>query len=230
MEHGGAYTLLGSKPATVEDLVDMSPENSQQLQEYLAAHPDLSTIEIERYLEEGWDLLKQKPLTLSKRFILTEVNCESYSLLVFLNTELTLQAMKNHYHEFAFAGDFDPVREIEHLRTGKHEFWKRVFNDFICQGILLGYGIENGRIFEQLFKERASGTLQEEYLASENNDPRVRAEYYLNNVPFRLPIFVMFDRNESEQLVSKYKNERDEIRKFYAHKNFLDETLAILEK
>jgi len=232
LTHGGAYTLLGSKPATVEDLIDMSPENYKKLQEYLAAHPEIPTFEIERYLEEGWEVLKKNPVSVSKRFILTEVNCKRYSLLVFLNTELAIQSIKKHYSEFKrVAGtDFDPITEIVNLQKGKHDLWRRIFNDFICQGILLGYGEKNAKLFEKLYKENAKGNLQEEYAPSENTDPRVKADCYLNEIPFRLPIFVMFDKNESEELVNKYKEERERIKKFYTAKNFLDRTLSILRR
>jgi hypothetical protein len=232
LAHGGAYTLLGSKPVTVEDLIDMSPEHYKKVQEYLAAHPEIPTIEIDRHLEEGWAILKKNPILFSNRFILTEVNSGNYDLLVFLNKESAIQSMKEHYSEFerVFGSDFDPIAEIENLRLGKHDLWRRVFSDFICQGILLGYGLENARLFEKLYSERVNGDLQEEYQASENADPRIKADCYLNEIPFRIPIFVMFDKSESEALVSKYKNERERIRKIYAEKSFLDTTLSMLKK
>ena len=230
--HGGAYTLLGSKPATIEDLIDMSPENYKKLQEYLAAHPEIPTIEVDRHLEEGWEVLKQKPILFSDRFVMTELNCGSYNLLVFLNTELTIRSMKEYYSEFkrASGSDFDPIIEVENLRRGKHDLWRRLFSDYVCTGVLLGYGIENARLFEKLYSERIKGNLQEDYQASENTDPRIKADCYLNEIPFRIPVFVMFDKRESEELLNKYKNERERIKKFYADKNFLDETLSALKK
>lgn len=232
LTHGGAYTLLGSKPATIEDLIDMSLENYKKLQEYLAAHPEIPTIEIDRYLEEGWEILKKNPIPFSNRFVLTEINYESSKLLVFINTELTLRSIREYYSEFKriSGSDFDPITEIENLRQGKHDFWRRVFSDFVCTGILLGYGIENSKFFEKLYSERVKGNQQDEYQASENTDPRIQAECYLNGIPFRIPVFVMFDKRESEELLSKYKNEREQIKKFYAGKNFLDETLSLLRK
>lgn len=223
---------MGSKPATIEDLIDMSPENHQKLQQYLDSNPEIPKLEIERHLEDGWKILKQKPLSLSHRFILTEVNWGSHNLLVFLNTEQTAQLITEYYPEFKriLGSDFDPILEVENLRLGKHEFWRLVFNDFICQGILLGYGVKNGKLFQQLYKNRSKGTLHEEYLASENNDPRIKAECYLNGVPFRIPIFVMFDQNESKELIRVYKKERETIKKFYEKKNFLDATLSVLQK
>jgi hypothetical protein len=163
---------------------------------------------------------------------MTEVNCGSYNLLVFLNTELTIRAMKEYYSEFKriASSDFDPITEVDNLRLGKHDLWRRIFSDFVCTGVLLGYGIENARLFEKLYSERVKGSLQEEYQASENTDPRIKADCYLNGIPFRLPVFVMFDKRESEELLSTYKNERERIKKFYADKNFLDKTLSILGK
>ena len=64
LEHGGAYTLLGSKPATVEDLIDMSPENQKKIRQYLASHPEIPAIEIDRHLEEGWEILQRKKVSI----------------------------------------------------------------------------------------------------------------------------------------------------------------------
>ncbi len=55
-------------------------------------------------------------------------------------------------------------------------------------------------------------------------------ECYLNEKPFRIPIFVMLDENESKTLVAKYKQERDQIKKRYLEKDFLDVTLSQLNK
>lgn len=232
LEHGGAYTLLGSKPATIEDLMDLSDENYQKLQEHLKAHPEILSFAVDRHLEEGWKILKKKPFSLSDRFILTEINHENSHFLVFLNKELVVRSMKENHSEFErfFRIDFDPLLEIEQLRTGNHSLWAHVFNDFVCQGILLGYGPNNARIFNKLYKERKIGNSEETYPVSENNDPRIQAECYLNERPFRIPIFVMFDQKESQKLVIAYKSERENILKFYDKKNFLDTTLSLLIK
>ncbi|OGN64199.1 MAG: hypothetical protein A3E80_03930 [Chlamydiae bacterium RIFCSPHIGHO2_12_FULL_49_9] len=231
LEHGGAYTLLGSKPATVEDLIDMSPENQKKIRQYLASHPEIPAIEIDRHLEEGWEILQRKKVSISEKFVFTQVNYKNYNLLVFLNVDLAISALMKHDSEIKRISDsdFDPIALIEDLRTGKHDVWRQIFDDFVCQGILLGYGLKNGILFQDLYKERVSGSLKEEYLPSENNDPRLKAESDLNGVPFRIPIFVMFDKKESENLVANYKKERERIREFYSGKDFLDTTLSQLK-
>jgi len=209
----------------------MSPENQKKIRQYLASHPEIPAIEIDRHLEEGWEILQRKKVSISEKFVFTQVNYKNYNLLVFLNVDLAISALMKHDSEIKRISDsdFDPIALIEDLRTGKHDVWRQIFDDFVCQGILLGYGLKNGILFQDLYKERVSGSLKEEYLPSENNDPRLKAESDLNGVPFRIPIFVMFDKKESENLVANYKKERERIREFYSGKDFLDTTLSQLK-
>lgn len=221
LEHGGAYTLFGSKPATIENLLEISPQLQEEIQSYLKAHPEISSVQVERHLEEGWEILKRKPLPFSSRFILTEVNCGDYSLLVFLNREKTLSVLHRYPEEFrkVVGNVFQPKQAIEDLRRGNHEIWKKIFQNPVCKGILLGYGIENARLF-QTHRSKNS------YLPSENNDPRIQPSCVLQGVAFRLPIFVMFHPEESAVLLSQYKQERRNILQIYEGQDFLKRTLA----
>jgi len=229
LEHGGAYTLFGSKPMTNEPLVDTSEEAVQKLQQYLSEHPEIEVIWIDRKLEEGWKEWKRNPQnTLQKNFILAEVDLKDYKAVILLNVASTISVLYENYADFKkiVGCDFDPTELIQQLRAGKIDLWSRLLRDCKALGILLGYGYQNSCLFEKRMNEdciepRAPNP-------SENNDPRLKAEYVLNDKPFRIPIFVMLDESESKSLVAKYKKEREQIKAIYEGKDFLDVTLAKL--
>lgn len=227
LDHGGAFTLFGSKPATLEDLIDISPENRDQLQKYLDAHPEVDYIQVERFLEEGWDVLKKYPIAISENYVLTEIDQQRYKEVVLLNVKSALQSMNDNIDIFLrVAGEnFDPRASIDDLRKGNHEVWRKILTDYQCLGILLGYGRENARLFEK----NIMGEPVDSYGASANGDPRIKADCYLNDIPFRIPIFTIFDKEESDRIVSTYIAEREQIKSFYSGKDFLDATLERLK-
>lgn len=61
------------------------------------------------------------------------------------------------------------------------------------------------------------------------NDPRLEAECYLNNKPFRIPVFVILDEAEGKSIMQKYRKERQQIKKLYQGRNFLEVTLKKLK-
>lgn len=228
LEHGAAYTLFGSKPVTVEDLVESSEEKKQELQQYLAAHPEIEYILVDRKLEEGWEEWKKaRSFCLSEDYILTEIELQNSRTLVFLNVPLTIATLRNYYADFkqVVGCDFDPTEAVKQLREGNEELWRKLLINYKTLGILVGYGYQNAKLFQDQLKSE-----QPICHPSENNDPRLRAESYLNNIPFRIPIFVMLDEKESKSLVARYKQEREQIKKRYLGKDFLDVTLLQLDR
>jgi hypothetical protein len=208
--------------------VDISSEAKKLMNSYLAEHPDIETIQVERFLEEGWEVLKRHPLVMSGKYILKEVAQQEYNEIVFLNVELVVKVMNANREIFArFAGtNFNAQLLIEDLKKGKHDIWKMILKDYRCLGILLGYGRENARLFERNMKIEPVKNLG----PSENNDPRLQAECYLVETPFRIPIFAIFDPVESAELISKYKSERETIKSYYMNRDFLEATLTQLNK
>lgn len=223
LEHGGAYTLFGSKPVTIEDLVDCSEQALQNLQEYLNNHPEVETILVDRKLEEGWEAWKTIPNKhLAKNFILTEIEFPDCRMLLFINIKNTIAVMRENHILFSevLGNHFNPETVVIELQNGIQDSWRQILANYKLTGILLGYGKENAR----RFKERKEG----EVAPSENNDPRIKAECYLNGRPFRVPIFVILDEIESDAVVKKYKKEREEIKLKYQGRDFLDVTLSNL--
>lgn len=226
LEHGGAYTLFGSKPITLEPLLDCSEGAYECLQEYLQKNPEVVSIPIERSLEEGWEAWNKQPLRLSDNFILKEINLSDNRMLVFFNVKSTISTLRRHYEVFKkiLQSDFDPNEVVQKLYEDTPAIWKKLLLDHEAKGILFGYGIKNAHRFKKMMET----TISQNIKASENNDPRLKAECYLHGSPFRIPIFAMLDELESRKLVSNYKKERDKIVEAYSDKNFLEVTLKKL--
>lgn len=228
LEHGGAYTLFGSKPVTMENLLNYTESDMQQLEEFFRQHPDIEYIQMERQLEEGWQIWKKKPMVPINSFVLAEMHFPSCDMLVFVNIPSVASTIEQHREDFEqlLGKDFITQSLIADLRIGNYKQWEKLLSDPMTEGILLGYGVTNARVFRETTPNQNGRNVS----VSENNDPRLIAECCLNGKPFRIPIFVMFDENESEYLLAKYKKEREQIKKRYIGKDFLEVTLLQLKK
>lgn len=219
LEHGGAYTLFGTKPITIEDLY--SEEDLQKITLFLKERPEIEAIFVERQLEEGWEEYKKICSNISsENYILTEIKSADSRLLIFVNISQTINMFNQYRSDFleVLEYDFVPERLIEALREKKYEDWGKIICNSKTLGILAGYGYRNAGLF--------STKLPTSFQPSENNDPRLPAECILNKKPFRIPIFVIIDEEESRLLISKYKRERELIKKNYANRDFLQTTLS----
>ncbi len=237
IDHQGAYTLLGSKPMTIESL--FSSEEYEESLQYVESHPERLSFVIDRRLEEGWkEWKKNSKYFPSSNYILAEIPFKDSRNLVFVNVQEVLTIFRENYEDFRqIAGmDFDPQQKICELRDGKYEFWALILNNYVSLGILLGYGNKNSHFFENYMHTGGLDVFE----ASEKMDPRSfggspdllsdprfrAAECYLEGRPFYIPIFVAIDPVESEILVDRYKKEREQIRQHYQAKDFLDTTLS----
>lgn len=216
LEHGGAYTLFGTKPITMESLLDLSNENLQKIRDFLEHHPEIETFEIERKFEEGWNIWKRNKQP--PQFILKEINLNGNQMLVFMNEEKVIETLLKYYEDFReiLGKDFNAEQEVTAFRNRNTLFWQSILLNHKAKGILFGYGYANSSLFGQECTDVDP---------SENNDPRLKAECTLNHKPFRLPIFAKFDEKESHQLIEKYKKERENIKILYQGRDFLTVTL-----
>jgi hypothetical protein len=224
LEHGGAYTLFGSKAVTMENLLDYSPEDIVALREYFQQHPKVDYVLVDRQLEEGWEAWKNQAMPVSKKYVLAEVIFPCSHMLVFVNIPNTIDVMNRHRGEFEeiLGKGFEVQEIIEELQAGTYSKWVKLLSDPLTSGILLGYGTENARLFRDNLR---NGAVVTEIMPSENNDPRLKAECTLNGRPFRLPIFGIYDQSASQRLLAQYKKERSTIQKYYSHKDFFDVTM-----
>lgn len=235
LEHGGAYTLFGDKPVTIEDIRDYNEEDFKKLNEYLKNHPEIPVLYVDRKIDETWKdwqrLASNFELT---NYILAEINPidfpEKTSLLVFINIKNTILILQKHYDDFkrVVGHDFNPVEVVFELKNGKQEFWDKVLYHYALCGILLGYGYENAWLFEWYMSRKNNpflNNLQKNTTPSDNSDPRVKADCYLDKTPFRMPIFSCLDKKRSNKLIKKYSKTRKEIARYYKNHDFLEVTL-----
>lgn len=227
LEHGGAFTLFGTKPITVEDLYDASDGATDKIVQYLAQHPEIEVIYVDRNLDEGWrEFNKLYSQVFFENYVLTEIECDGSRLLVFVNVSEAIAVLNKYQKYFTsiIGREFNSEELIQDLREKKCDDWKKIISNSKALGILAGYGYLNSHLFSEI---RNFG---HNFLPSESNDPRNDAECVLNKRPFRIPIFVMLDEKESSFLVSEYKKQRKDIMEIYKEQDFLKTTLHELQK
>lgn len=224
LEHGGAYTLFGSKAITAESLLDLNEKQIEIMHQYLKDHPEIDYALSERALEKGWAIWKKHRIPLAKNYILTELQTKDLKILILAN-RLTLFDLLETFHqefEMILKKKFSSKDLIEKLKNPKDEDWSSLLrNPFSC-GILFGYGKKNAMGFEKEWKENS---FCPDIKVSENNDPRIEATCYLNQKAFRIPIFAIFDEEEGNKLIQQYQKEREEICKIYSGKDFFLKTI-----
>ena len=227
LEHGGAFTLFGTKPITIEDLCDSSEKSLDEISQYLAQHPEIEVVYMDRKLDEGWKAYKNLyGQMFFDNYILTEIDSEDSRVLLFVNIPESITILNRYRKDFVsvIGREFNPETLIQDLREKKHDNWRKILSHSKTLGILAGYGYLNSHRFSEI------RNISHNFLPSEDNDPRYYAECFLNNKPFRIPIFVMIDELESSLLVSEYKKQRDSILKIYEGKDFLQTTFHQLQK
>ncbi len=227
IDHGGAYTLFGSKPMTIECLAYYTPEEQLLLQIYLEEHSDLDYVTVDRKFEEGWaEWRKFSHAPLNKKYVFLQRQGKIFDELVFMNVNNMISVIEENRNFFEkICGENFSILEVEQkLRSGDREFLSLLTDDYITLGTVLGYGHQNAVCFEQ--RNRGSWDDQNPYPPA-SEDVR-KSEYYLDGKPFKLPVFVMFDPEESCELVEKYKKEREEIKARYAGRDFLEVTFSQL--
>ncbi len=213
---------------TIEGLIDETPEEQREwLQQLLEDNPDLDYVTIDRKLEDGWAEWQSFPhATLNKKYIFIQVPERWSHSLIFANMDNMISVIEqNRFFFEKFFGDDFSIENIEQkLRSGHPDFWCPLLEDYVALGTLLGYGHQNAIGFDQ--RNRLHYNDQSPY-PSASEDVR-KAEYCLDEKPFTLPIFIMFDPKESRELVDTYKKERDEIQAQYMGHDFLEVTLSKL--
>lgn len=231
--HAGAYTLFGNcKSVTIEPLLHYDFEDFRKIDEYIKNHPKLKVIKVERKLEETWkDWKKLSDKFEIKNYILTELKfSEKESLLIFLNIKNTIKVLEQYYDDFkrVTKEDFNPIDVISRIKNKDDDFWKKIFKNHALVGILLGYGYDNASLFN-LFMTNDDLYLKNLHQNSKpSEDSRKKSKYYINNIPFRLPIFVCLNKKQSDELIKKYSDERKKILKLYKNKDFLSVTIEKL--
>jgi len=248
LESGGAYTLFGDKPMTIEDMFFYDKEDLKKMekrfQEYLKKNPNFQSRRVEVTLQDDWkaskDFLSQLKMD---NFILVEFPDQfayKSSTIVLINIEKTALTLQKYYSEFIaeLQMDFDPLKIVYEIKDPSSKFWQKVWEKPFLLGLLLGYGYENARLCSWcIFHHDSTGPeiksfitfLNKKAYAADTNDPLIKYPTKLDGKPFRLPIFACHDKETSQALIEKYKRQRKEILRIYKNKDFLQVTLNKLQ-
>ena len=230
LQNQAIYTLCGSKPMT---MISLESESESPPNDHLKSKKlkkDRIVMEDYHLLRnwEHWEQVKSR-FRLQRYAFFKKENSEDAkgATIYFADLAKVALALQEHYNTFKAKTclDFDPLNESLRIEQGS-EFWNKVFDHPALLGILLGYGVRNSFCF--LWKY---GDLQErhqqlsESLLFQFSDKPQSGKATLDTLP--LPIFASFSQGEDE-VIEKYKREREAIRAAYEDKDFLTLTLEKL--
>lgn len=233
LQEGGAYTLFGSKPMSFEVLSHISEKEKQEFLSFSSHH----IIKNELDFFENWNVWKclkdQFPMS---RFLLVERKPPAFSIAessVFLvNIAATAYTLQQHYQKFraAVSDDFDPLDIVFEVQDNNSHFWNTILAREDLLGILLGYGEENAWLFvrAKAWEEQKSSTEHDSksrFLASLSIQSPGSNALSSFDASFPLPCFGCYAEKESLSLIKKYESERNEIKRIYQGKDFVQITL-----
>jgi hypothetical protein len=228
LQHGAIYTLCGSKPLTIVSL-DCAEEGILSTQ---SKEEKKKRIVVEDYhlLQnwEKWEKVKSR-FQLNRYLFFKKVDPAEPEHLILYFADMTKVALvlQENYHLFKreTALDFDPLKESLALEQGS-EFWNKTLDNPALLGLLLGYGMKNSLCFQWKYcdlpdaQEKLAGSLLFQF-----SDKPQGGKATFDKLS--LPIFASFSEGEDE-VIEKYKREREAIRDIYEDKDFLQLTLQRL--
>lgn len=236
LEESAIYTLWGSKPITVIVLHYFSEEEiNAWVSQMTEEEKKELIISPETYdLPENWKKWEkiQSRFPMPKYLLFKRVRPDDkrFEDVYFINILQTALILNEHYDLFKkyIGRDFDPLQEVFNIENKDSFYWK---NDMLLHGILFGFGMKNSFCFEWKYRENAEYNPKvEDFLDSLEFSFEDDARNFL--VPtinhFRLPPFASFSPKGKDEVIEKYKKERDEIKAAYKGKDFLELTLEKL--
>ena len=213
LQHQGIYTLCGSKPMT------MIPLDAQEVK------ADKNRITPENYhlMEnwENWEKAKSKyPLQRFAFFKRADADVETIYFADLTKVALVLQENYNVFKKET-AIDFDALDESLKLEQGS-EFWSKVFDHPGLLGLVLGYGMKNSFCFQWKYCSSEAQERITTALTFSFSDKPHGGKATLDKLT--LPIFASFSDGQDE-VIEKYRKEREAIRDTFEDKDFVTLTL-----
>lgn len=214
-QESGCYTLFGDKPITsmlifrgkMEDssLEDLSSEALKTL-----AFVDYKTAEN----FEAWKKVSKK--LHMHNFFFVDIplqNDPTCSSVYFVNIEETKKVFEEYFDLFHAKLKISNWEILLHeLKKPNENLWNVLFSDHYLAGLLYGFGQENIETFCRKDKNRIFSESFED-VASKRNFP--------------IPIYAISKKDKTS---SKYREQREKIKKKYKSKRILEVTLQTLEK
>lgn len=233
LEESGVFTLWGTKPMTVFDICLYSSEEIREMQKNHPMIVEEETIELKNYdfpaNWENWEKNRHRfPL---HGFLLFKVeNSEDPKLpnIYFVNILQTALVIEQNYHLFrkAVGKDFDALTVVLDMEKLHSDFWQPIFKNAQLVGLLYGFGLKNASCFAWKYRNQEgnhvtfSNTLQHSFSDSIKSIGDATVQH------FPIPIFASFFPDDEMQ--NRYIAERNEIRKIYRKRDFVDVTLQKL--
>lgn len=217
-EEAGIYTLFGDKPITdicffIGDETDIWLDGLSQ-----EAMKQIVYIDNDALLE-NWNAWKKYAQSIPfKEFCFVEVPCPTdplHVLYCLVNVNRVREVIQENELDFKVRGGIDFGNIKREIRNPKSAFWNSMLHDHYLMGLLHGYGKENSSYFTKLLEGKESPHPFE----------TVEGPFSIENFP--LPIYA---HTPNDSISRKYQQQREEIKKIYENKNFLDVTLNRLRE
>jgi hypothetical protein len=230
LQNQAIYTLCGSKPMTMIPVDAEDDFQSNREPNSKKGKKDRIVMEDCHLLQnwKNWEQAKSKFQFHRYAFFKKENPAEANSAMIYFAdlTKIALVLQEN-YHTFKRETglDFKPLDETLKIEQGS-EFWDQALDNPLLLGILLGYGVKNSLCFQWKY-----GDLPEEHrqlvesLSFRFSDKPQSGKATFDKLC--LPIFASFSQGEDE-VIEKYKREREMIKTRYEDKDFLTLTLQML--
>ena len=214
-QEGGCYTLFGDKPITsmlifrgkMDDssLKDLSSEALKTL-----AFVDYKTAEN----FEAWK--KNSKKLHAHNFFFVDIQLQSdptCSTVYLVNIEEAKKVFEKNIDLFLAKLKIPDWEMLLHeLKNSNADLWNRIFSDHYLAGLFYGFGIENIEVFCRENKNRIFSESFED-VASKRNFP--------------IPIYAISKKDKTS---SKYREQREKIKKKYKSKRIIEVTIKTSEK
>ncbi len=226
LQHNAIYTLCGSKPMTMI-AIDLEEEmqNSGKNKKNRIVTEDYHLLQN----WENWEKMGSR-FQLNRYLFFKKIDSTDPKRATIYFADMTKIALvlQENYNLFKRETglDFDPLSESLTMEQGS-EFWNKTFDHPALLGILLGYGIKNSFCFQWKYCNLPESThekLARSLLFQFSDQPQGGKATFDK---LSIPIFASFSEAEDE-MIEKYKKEREAIRAIYEDRNFLTLTLQKL--
>lgn len=230
LQNQAIYTLWGSKPMTMISIETEEDAQSDGVQSFKKDKKNRIVFEDYRLLQnwEKWQKVKSHfPLNRYAFFKRGDSKDSKQATFYFADLTKVALVLQENYNTFKreLGLDFDPLNESFSMEHGS-KFWDKAFDHPALLGLLLGYGIKNSFCFQWKYYSLAGihEKLAESLVFRFSDKPQGGKATFDK---LSLPIFASFSEGEDE-VIEKYKREREVIKEIYEDKDFLTLTLQKL--
>lgn len=206
-------------------------------------------------IEDLWDQWEkiQHRFPVKKQFLLIKKewltdwqtdfpSCKGVYDVIFVNVLKTALVIQENYELFkqAVGYDFDALEVVFELENAHSQFWDVLRGDAAYQyatlwGLLFGFGKENALCYTwrgRHLKDLDRHAKEKDWTASVTRNgsckdrpcPTEKGAFTLEKFP--IPAFMSFVKDDP--MIAKYEAERENIRKLYQGKDFVEYTLELL--